>query len=219
MGARVLAALFDSGSAEEVYNRLADLKPDVEDYWSGRDADRDINSYVLGYESLPYVLNIKSVKKSPAEDFKKIAVIRSSIRQTLERVYNHDVSLIGQLDQSTRQYFPSLLLWLANSDRQSLTKTSQRLSLNIRTLQKMLEILVSSKILMAVPTFGSTSGKIAKPYKYLFSTPAIRQALNNLASEHLIGRQFDKLRGSLLEDTHWSLFKTGFLQSTAGWPD
>ena len=99
---------------------------------------------------------------------------------------------------------------MANSEQQSLTKMSQRFSLNIRTIQNMLQILVNSEILIAVPPFGSTSGKIAKPYKYLFTTPATRQALNNLATTSLVESQFDRLRGALLEDVVGLYLKQAF---------
>ena len=108
---------------------------------------------------------------------------------------------LGKFDQSTINHFPSLLFWLATSSHQSLTKIAQRLGLNIRTLSNMLDILVKSEILMSIPPWGSSSGKIAKSYKYLFTSPAIRRALNNPSYDKITAPQFNQLKGLLLEDT------------------
>ena len=59
LGAEIQATLFHSKNADQVYSRLLALRPKVEDYWSDREADKDIENYITNYESLPYVLSIK----------------------------------------------------------------------------------------------------------------------------------------------------------------
>ena len=199
LGSKIKTALFHFETAAQVYDRLQSIKSEVDNYWQQVNASQAINNYITNYETLPYVLSQKQSSLPPQNS--STNEIRISIRQTLEKVYNHDLNLIGQFDQSTRQHFPGLLLWLANSNQQSLTKMSQRMGLNVRTVQNMLEILVNSEILMAIPPLGSSSGKIAKPYKYLFTAPALRQALNNLPDDQKDKAQFNQLRGCLLEDT------------------
>ena len=66
-----------------------------------------------------------------------INTIRERIRQTLDKVYNHDLALVGKFDQASRHHFPELLIWLANSSSQSLTKMAKRLNLHVKTLQNM----------------------------------------------------------------------------------
>lgn len=195
LGSKIQAALFNSNNALQTHRQLQLINPEIDRYWQGRDVDEDIKNYVTQYETLPYALLIRHGQEGDATN-----AIRIQIRQTLDKVYNHDLDIIGQFDQSTRHYFPTLLLWLANSEQQSLNKMSQRLGINVRTLQNMFDVLVNSEILMSLPPFGSSSGKIAKPYKHLFTTPALRQALNNLAADPAAEIQLDKLRGSLLED-------------------
>ena len=214
LGGKIQAALFNSETAAEAYNRLKDIEPEINLYWRQQNANQAIKNYVTNYETLPYILVIKQ-KREPGEA-EPTNEIRVSIRQTLEKVYNHDLAIVGQFDQSTRQHFPSLLLWLANSTQQSLTKMAQRMGLNIRTLQNMFEVLVNSEILIAIPPFGSSSGKIAKPYKYLFMAPAIRQALNNLAASQSTETQLDRLKGSLLEDTVGFYLKQNFSNQPLG---
>ena len=195
LGSKIQAALFNSDNALQVHSQLQFIEPEINHYWKGRDIEEDIKNYVTQYETLPYALFIRQSQESDATNS-----IRVQIRQTLDKVYNHDLDIIGQFDQSTRQYFPALLLWLANSEQQSLNKMSQRLGINVRTLQNMFDVLVNSEVLMSLPPFGSSSGKIAKPYKYLFTTPALRQALNNLAANQAADAQLDTLRGCMLED-------------------
>ncbi len=195
LGGKIQVALFNSDNALQVHNQLQFIEPEINHYWEGRNVNEDIKNYITQYETLPYALFIKQRQRGDATN-----AIRVQIRQTLDKVYNHDLGIIGQFNQSTRQYFPALLLWLANSERQSLNKMSQRLGINIRTLQNMFDVLVNSEVLISLPPFGSSSGKIAKPYKYLFTAPALRQALNNLVANQAAGPQLDKLKGCLLED-------------------
>ena len=214
LGSKIQAALFNSETASQVYDRLKYIEPEINFYWQQENAEQAIKNYVTNYETLPYILAIK--QKRGSAEAEPTNEIRVSIRQTLEKVYNHDLAIVGQFDQSTRQHFPSLLLWLANSNQQNLTKMAQHMGLNIRTLQNMFEVLVNSEILIAVPPFGSSSGKIAKPYKYLFMAPAIRQALNNLAASQSTETQLDQLKGSLLEDTVGFYLKQNFSNQPLG---
>ena len=117
---------------------------------------------------------------------------------TLERVYNHDLAYSRQFDPTTRRYFPEILFWLANSEKQSLNKMAQRLNIHTRTIHNIFAALISSEILSAIPALGASSGKVAKPYKHIFVVPAIRQALSNAKPK---SEQWNKLRGHLLEDT------------------
>lgn len=212
LGGRIQSALFDSTTAAQACDRLQYIQPEIDRYWSQWDSQSAIKDYVTNYESLPYALDIKLSldEGDPTND------IRVRIRQTLEKVYSHDLLAVGQFDQSTRRHFPGLLLWLANSGQQSLNKMAKRLGVNARTLQNMLEILVNSEVLMAVPPFGSSLGKIAKPYKYLFAAPAVRQALNNTAASRSTEAQLDQLRGQLLEDTVGAYLKQSFSNQPLG---
>ena len=211
LGGKIQVALFNSDNALQVHGQLQFIEPEINHYWEGRNVNEDIKNYITQYETLPHALFIKQRQRGDATN-----AIRVQIRQTLDKVYNHDLGIIGRFDQSTRQYFPALLLWLANSERQSLNKMSQRLGINIRTLQNMFDVLVNSEVLISLPPFGSSSGKIAKPYKYLFTAPALRQALNNLAANQAAAAQLDKLKGCLLEDAVGCYLKQSFSNQPLG---
>ena len=77
-------------------------------------------------------------------------------------------------------------------------------------------ILINSEILIAVPPLGATSGKIAKPYKYLFASPAIRQTLSNLHVNQVKEARLAALRGALLEDTVGFYLKQAFSNQPLG---
>ena len=220
LGGKIKSALFDSDSVTQAYDQLKDLEDETSRYWHNLGPKNAIESYVTGYETLPYALAIKHRRGADNQQVPEeysTNEIRIRVRQTLEKVYNHDLPAVGQFDQSTRRHFPGLLLWLANSNQQSLNKMSNRLGLNVRTLQNMLEALVNSEILTAIPPFGSSSGKIAKPYKYLFTAPAVRQALNNSATGPTIDKtQLDQLRGDLLEDVVGLYLKQAFSDQPLG---
>ena len=219
LGGKIKSALFGSSSATQAHDRLKDLEGETDRYWSNL-GEGVIEDYVMGYETLPYALAIKNRRDSNEQRVSKeyaTREIRIQVRQTLEKVYNHDLPAIGQFDQSTKNHFPGLLLWLADSNQQSLNKMSGRLGLNVRTLQNMLEILVNSEVLAAIPPFGSSSSKIAKPYRYLFTAPAVRQALNSTAGSGSIDKtQLDQLRGDLLEDAVGLYLKQAFSDQPLG---
>ncbi len=219
LGGKIQSALFDSENAAQAHDRLQYIEAKIEGYWSNWRSSRAVENYIMGYETLPYTLAIKHRRGRDGEQHSEAYTnneIRVRVRQTLEKVYDHDLPAIGQFDQSTRRHFPGLLLWLANSGQQSLTKMAKRLGVNVRTLQNMLEILVNSEVIMAVPPFGSSLGKIAKPYKYLFTAPAVRQALNNLAASQSTEAQTNQLRGYMLEDTIGLYLKQAFNDQPLG---
>ena len=216
LSTKIKIALFYSKNAGQAYKNLNMLQSEVDDYWRSEAASKYIDDYITGYETSPLALNLKLAGGSHISNTERDNLIRVGIRQVLENAYNYDLPLVGKFDSSTHQHFPKLLLWLANSEQQSLTKMSQHLNLNIRTLQKMLKILVDSEILTAVMPIGLTL-KVSKPYKYLFTSPAVRQALNNWATTAtLTGNQLNQLRESLLEDTVGFYLKQTFSNQPLG---
>ena len=203
LGNKIKNSLFNQSSAITAYNHLKTLQEEVDLYFSKIDPVKAINDYVLNYGTLPYVFDLAYQLEDP--DHKKEDTtfrIRSAIRQTLEKVYLTDLSLINRTDQPVRN-FPRLLLWLANAEQVSLNKISKGLGLNFRTLQTMLETLANSEILLPIQPFGASFGKATKPAKYLFKCPAIRQSLCALKTRS----EFNRLRGHLLEDINRILFE------------
>lgn len=197
-------ALFQSSNVTQAYNRLATLNNDVNSYWSGLNKSEAIRKY-FSYGTLPFTLTL------PNE-----AVIWARIYQTLSEVLARDVTTLGKFGAQTIASLPRLLFLLAHAERKSLKKLSDTLSIDIKTIRSVLDELESTEIITAIKPKGASFGRIAKPYKYLFTSPAMRLALVN--SGGAIKVESDsrgKLRGQLLEDVVGMYFKRMFIDGQA----
>lgn len=193
-------ALFESSNATQAYNRLANITNDVNAYWLGLDKKEVIRRY-FSYGTLPFTLTL------PNE-----SVIWARIYQTLSEVLARDVTTLGKFTQQTISILPHLLFLLAHSERRSLNNLSSTLHIDIKTIRSVLDELESTEIITAIKPKGASFGKIAKPYKYLFTSPAMRLALVN--SGGAINAENDSrsaLRGQLLEDVVGMYFKRMFI--------
>lgn len=199
------------GVVQEQNNKLADYikKLEAMNFSGGIELNLMVRQYVGRYMSLPYTVSEVQYGPSPTstvDECEEIGIdeeaVRVSITQTLENIFNKDLNILHSFNQATRAVFPSLLLALANSDATELSTLSKKLRVNIQTLQSMLKVLVDGQVVSAVPPLGASTGKISKPYKYLFNSPAIRQALSPIIIEEEGGNnpQSSPLRGKLLED-------------------
>ena len=162
-----------------------------------------VNQYINYYMSLPYVVgfNDSHLGETTKPNFQQEEDIRTSIVQTVENIFNKDLNALDSFSQEVKLKFFNLLLILANSDTTSLNSLSKDIKVNIQTLQSMLKVLTEAQTVSAIPPLGASFGKISKPYKYLFNSPAIRQALSPvIIREGLDSRQINVLRGRLLED-------------------
>ena len=218
---KIRQALFEVPSAQEAYNNLKPLGVELEKQEAGTEA---IDNYVNFYGSLPYAAVIKQRRRYYQEDtdfdvftashpHKQIVEpskessgneIKERILQTLNTLFLRDLEVLGKFDIETKAKFLRLLLLLANANDISLRKVAKNLSLNVLTVQNMLKALSDGEIIIPIAPAGASLGKISKPYKYLFGSPALRLALSSL---HLHSRggldpvAASRLRGQLLEDT------------------
>ena len=209
------------GAIQMQNNKLSSYITNIEEmnFSGGINLDLMIRQYISRYMSLPYAVSeIKYGQSSSKtlDQYKEIGIdeeaIRTSITQTLENIFNKDLDILHSFNQATRAVFPSLLLVLANNDATELSTLSKKLKINIQTLQNMLKVLVDGQVVSAVPPLGASTGKISKPYKYLFNSPAIRQVLSPLIikEEGSHNSPSSSLKGKLLEDTVYSSFKRIF---------
>ena len=207
------------GAIQMQNNKLSSYITNIEemDFSGGINLDLMIRQYVGRYMSLPYAVSeIKYGPPNTRGQYKETGIdeeaIRTSITQTLENIFNKDLNILHSFNQATRAVFPSLLLALANNDTTELSTLSKKLKINIQTLQNMLKVLVDGQVVSAVPPLGASTGKISKPYKYLFNSPAIRQVLSPIIikEERPHNSPSSSLRGKILEDTVYSSFKRIF---------
>ena len=193
-------ALFTSSNATQAFNRLATLNNEVNSYWTGLNKPEAIRKY-FSYGTLPFTLTL------PNE-----SVIWARIYQTLSEALARDVNSLGKFGAHTVASLPRLLFLLAHSERKSLNKLADTLSIDIKTIRSVLEELESTEIITAIKPKGASFGRIAKPYKYLFTSPAMRLALVNSGGAIKVESDSrSKLRGQLLEDVAGMYFKRMFM--------
>lgn len=198
----IKSALFSSSNASQVYARLAELSPSINQYWSGLDKPELIRKY-FSYGTLPFTLTL------PNE-----SVVWARIYQTVNEVLARDVSSLASFNQQTISSLPRFLFLLAQSEQISLNRLSSTIGIDIKTVRAVLDALESTEIITAIKPKGASFGKITKSYKYLFTAPAMRLALVNSGGAIRVendGRS--SLRGQLLEDVVGLYFKRMFLDS------
>lgn len=189
------------------------------DYTQGLNYDLIVYQYINLYMSLPYAIPEIEYSHQSAGGTNQVSeigvneeAIRSSITRTLENIFNKDLNVLHAFSQATRAVFPDLLLMLAHNDTTELSSLSKKLKINIQTIQAMLKVLTNSGVAVAVPPLGASRGKISKPYKYLFTSPAIRQVLSPtmIQKDGSSNAPDSSLKGKLLEDVIYASFKRIF---------
>ena len=228
IGDELQRILFKSKTATEVYQKMADQRQTIDNYYKQiinvfnlqhmspqKARQQIIRLYIESYLTLPFVLphfqpnrqgllfeRNKPFVLDPKIDY----AIRSQILQVIKKSLVDDIYEIdlGQKSLTNRHskvpinLLPDLLLHLANNEQTSLTSLSKKLNVNYLTVKKMINIIKSTEIIYEIAPRGSNIGKSTKVKKYLFASPALRQALLYLDPQEDKQRL---LRGQLLEDT------------------
>lgn len=183
------SALFYSRSATQVYTRLAALEQKVDQYWSGIGGDTGghIREY-LSYGTLPFALTIPDKR-----------IVSSRINQLLSEVLGRDFIMFGEFDKNTVAKLPHILFLLATSNNVSQTSISSITRLHYDTVGSVLEALAKTEIVTAIPPRSSSKGRVRKPWKYPFTSPALRAGLLRIGG--VTDQELpEKALGLLLED-------------------
>lgn len=185
-------------------------------------AAQAIDFYINDYGSLPSLnyqiknqmrMNLQMPETAAYNFSESDEKFKQRLLQTINQMFIQDsIKLLAnggepglgfQLQAATINLLPKLTAILANSERVSLIKIGKQLGeTHQKTLRMMLKVLIASDMIIEVAPLGTSLAKSSKTPKYLFGTPALRQALvpldlkragadNNLAQ---------MLRGRLLED-------------------
>ena len=189
MSLKLQQIIFQSSSGQQVYNGLKTLMADLDYYWSKFDSEKELNNYI-NYGSLPYTLNMLTLSE-----------IYKTINQSIDAIILKDICSFSNFDSGTIASFPKLLSLLNYAEQRSLGGLSQKLDLNIKTTKTMLYYLNQTDLIQEIKPHGSQLGHLTKPYRYLFSSPAIRQALNNSSGLVRDNHSYQgRIQGLLLED-------------------
>lgn len=183
---RLHDTVFYSESAEAAYASIKQVESDILKYWS-QVSKAEIDEY-LTIGTLPFAIN-----KDPYKVYEKVKLI-------LDRIADQDIRELGRLHSDTIQAIKRLLYLLADAtDTLSINKLAKHDSLSMTpvTVTHVLDILEKAELLVRVTPYGSVTGKVKKPSKYLFMSPTYRMALLSVAGSEAtyLSRQ-----GKLIED-------------------
>ena len=179
-------ALYDSVSAEQVYNRLIALQKDVSAQWAKYPPKEIEIEAFLATGTLPFTL-----KAPNAQLYERISFL-------VDRMVNKDIQEMGRFDTKTLGVIKRLLFIMADSlDGLSVNKVSEVLGVERPTLMAVLDALEKAEIIIKVSPYGSGMSAAKKPSKYLFMSPAIRMSLLSITG---LDQTFLARRGKLLED-------------------
>lgn len=195
-------AIFGSSSANDAYNKLSTLKPLVNEYWNSIPYPKNsLFGEYLAHGTLPFTLDLPNK-----------SAIWDRINRILSESLDRDVMSYNRFDNETVTAIPRLLFLLASSVEISITKLTGTLELNKKTVMAVLAALEKTEIITAIPPKGAHRGRIGKPNKYMFTSPAMRAALCNFGG--IITPDNDtSLRGKLLEDIVGLYLKRIFLEA------
>ncbi len=195
-------AIFGSVSAKDAHAKLAVLKPQVNEYWSSVPyANNMIFGEYLAHGTLPFTLDLPNK-----------SAIWDRINRILSESLDRDVTAYNKFDNETVAVIPRLLFLLASSVEISIAKLTTTLEMNKKTVMAVLAALEKTEIITAIPPKGAHRGRIGKPNKYMFTSPAMRAALCNFGG--IITPDNDSsLKGKLLEDIVGLYLKRMFLEA------
>ena len=178
-------SLYQSSNANEVYNRLKKLRPNV----NRRHAACKPNSLsnYLHYGTLPFAL-----KRSQA-------LLYRDVRSIVDKVLNMDLRNWQNFNAASLTAMPHLLNTLAIADDVvALPKLSQTLAISRPQLLQILSALVKAELLVKIPAHGrGPLSASRRPAKYIFTSAAVRAAYCDLAGD---SNTELRRRGQLLED-------------------
>lgn len=178
-------------TAEEVFNKMKALEPQINLYWNGggmrrkKVDEKDIDTY-MKFGSLPFTI---AIKQEP--------LIYSQINQTLNSVLNKDVPQLNTFTKETIDRLSQILYSVASYDTTSFSTISQTVGLDIKTVISIFEALEKTELLLRIYPYGPPESQVRKPSKYLFTAPAFRAMYYNLVGSTFT---YENYKGKLFED-------------------
>lgn len=180
-------AVFESEDASQARRRVATLMPSIRKYLAR--IDTVTFTHFMHTGSLPFLVN----ETNPAR-------VYNGIMSLIDRIISEDLTKGFDFDSATLDAVKPLLYILAEADvmsRKSLRKKLVTFIKDERLVGKILDALVKTELLIEVPARGSTAKAVSRPKKYLFMSPAIRAAHQQIAGSIATD---ETRKGRLLED-------------------
>lgn len=186
---RLIRYLFFSKNAKHLYQSIQTLRPKIlHELKKIPNFTATFKEY-LQRGSLPFSATLPN------------GLALDKIREmVLINIVQKDILRVGRFEASVLAKIPDLLFLLANSDEITTGNLAQTLNLSQGTINKILDTLQKTELLIELPPYGRPYTQVRKSSKFIFITPNIRAALlQGLINGH---------KGKLLEDYFGLVFKT-----------
>jgi predicted AAA+ superfamily ATPase len=179
-------ALFFSQTALDTWNKLNELKSDIENCLSQKSLETDIliEKYI-NFLNLPNFLY-----------FNDEIIITNAILDLFKRIIHEDIPKLNPTFADFTK-IERLILRLAGSDEINPEKLAGVIGIKQNEINELIDILAKAELLNVLLPFGGLDTKIIKNKKAFFMSPSLRRALlSTLYGQNLP----DQFRSKLIED-------------------
>ncbi len=181
---QLLKAIFNSENANDLFDKLQNIKPELDTYLNRIDnSEKRIYDYIV-YRNIIRFLLIDSELK-----------INEQIIDLVRRVIYEDIPKIAELVNP--RYAEKILTRLAASDEINIQTLSQSIGISQDKINEGLDILEKAELLNVLYPYGGIDSKINKTKKYFFMSPSIRKAILTPFAE----KDTSNIYAKMLEDT------------------
>lgn len=173
--------LFNSSKANEVFEKLKIKSQAIRKFFiESVPPKSEADFFESG--SFPSTVRIENKQKSIEK-----------IKSVIDGIIAKDIITLKKFKTQTIAKISDLLYLLAQSDLISYSKLKETLRIErIETLENLIEVLITSGLLIKVKTYGKTYGSTRKTPKLLFITPSLRSAvLNNMYLAGIEGKKLE----------------------------
>ncbi len=189
--------LLHSENAENLFNDLQSLKPDLDNFINKIDnTEERIYDYIVYHNIIRFLL-IESKFQ-----------ITDHIKDLVRRVIYEDIPKLSN-ENLIPKNADKILSRLAASDEINIQSLSQSIGISQNEINQNLEILVKAELLNVLFPYGGIDSKINKAQKYFFMSPSVRKAI--LTS--FVNTDTENIYAKMLEDTIILYFNRIFRQT------
>jgi predicted AAA+ superfamily ATPase len=169
LGSRIKDVLFFSENAKDVSAELSKIKNKIQEYFKKIEEFMEtqgwrnyLNEYIF-YHNIPRLLMIEEKN-----------TILNRIFDLVHRVLYQDLREFYK--QNETEKIKKLLVFLAFSDEVNKEKLSKSLEIKVEKIDKIIESLIKSELLIRFPVYGGVKTRIKKE-KLFFVSPSMRFAI------------------------------------------
>jgi predicted AAA+ superfamily ATPase len=179
-------ALFFSQTALDTWNKLIELKSDIENCLSQKSLETDkLTEKYINYLNFPNLLY-----------FDDEIIITNAILDLFKRIIHEDIPKLKPTFTDFTK-IERLILRLAGSDEINPEKLAGIIGVKQNEINELIDILAKAELLNVLLPFGGLDTKIVKNKKAFFMSPSLRRALLST----LYGQKLpDQFKSKLIED-------------------